>query len=455
MLDFLPRLLWVLCSLVVALPIVPIKWSVCAYLTVVHLDLSGAGFASASSFGMENAIKIVGLPTILLIRTRFGGIELLKNNRVFHLWILFGLYVAVASLWTSHQLSAIKQLGYLYTYTATLLVFVRCYSEDKAGTYQSVSWSVIFALILAVIQTFFVEEFGHEEDRFTSFTGQQGFGLYLVLIFAIILSFARQRVRGTLPRGLLVFLLLIALYLNGSRTGFISMLIVSISTALFWSASERIFSRVVLLFGTACIVIAMTLTVIFFLPVSVFSNMVQSQRALQVLGAVGREYSLHDIGTFRFRLTMYQTVLNRISKQSLQETVFGRGTSSAAEIITLGDYRYSRGRVNQLTVDGNRVIHNEFLRTFYEWGSVGSALFILMLIYLFAGVLRTPKQNHSFEGYVLGSTLFGILLFLTVVNVFATSGTPLGTGITLVLAQLVSLDRTPLTQRSPGRRFQR
>ena len=92
-------------ALVVAVLVAPRRWAILAFLVVIQIDVSGPGWASPSAVGLENAIKVLGLPLLLLLRL---GIPALAPYRsmAFKLWLLFTGYVAVAS-----SLESLSALG--------------------------------------------------------------------------------------------------------------------------------------------------------------------------------------------------------------------------------------------------------------------------------------------------------------------------------------------------------
>jgi O-antigen ligase len=136
------------------------------------------------------------------------------------------------------------------------------------------------------------------------------------------------------------------------------------------------------------------------------------------------------IGTFEWRLGAYHTALDQIRTRPLIEDVFGSGTSSAAQaVVTFNPTAFPAD-----TIDANRAIHNEFLRTFYEWGAIGSLLFLAFWIVLIAGFARTIRSLGIRATQTFWGLLPTLMLGLLLENVLAGSGTPVGTGFALVIA---------------------
>jgi O-antigen ligase len=437
----LSALLCGLLSIVVVLPIFPLRISLLAYLVTAHLSLSDPNLASATTMGIENALRVIILPTVLLLRTRFAGFKLVKSNLAFLVWIVFGLYVVIASFWSPFQLSAIKQIGYMYNYTVGLFVFAYAYQKDKTATYRIISWSLLLAIGLAFLQTFILGNlYSNVSTRLTSFRGAQSFGLYLAIMFAVILSFPHEQARRSfVPRWVMILSMMLALFLNGSRSGFLAFLLIIACSTMLWPLARRSLRGKLIPMAMA---ILLTVTVmVSFLFIEMFSSgyadAFQSNRLLQVLGLARDDATLEDIGTARFRIQMYQTILLRMNELSTSKIVFGNGTASVGELIALGYYRY-RG-FDAFTIDANRIAHNEFLRAIYEWGIVGSVLFMLLLITLLAGSLKIARKAKNIESYTLvGALLATILLFMTQ-NIFAASSAPTGSALILCMAQLANL----------------
>jgi hypothetical protein len=432
-----------LLSIVVILPIFPLRISLFAYLVIAHLGLSGPGFASATTMDLENALRVVILPTVLLLRTRLGGLKLVKNNPVFRLWLLFCAYVALASLWSPFKLSSIKQVGYLYTYTVGVLIFAYAFHKDRNGACRLITWSLLTALALAVVQTFI---FGSVTDilstRLKTFRGPQGFGLYLAVMFALVLSFPREQTkRNLMPKGLTILFMLFALFLNGSRTGFIAFLFIILFTVIFWPLSQRSLRRKLLPL-TLSIIIIVTFAasfIAFEINPYQYQSFLQTHRSLNVLNVASEEASLEDIGTARFRLEMYQILMERLREKSIEKIAFGSGTSSAGEVIANGYYHY-RG-LDAYTVDANRIAHSEVFRSLYEWGFVGGGLFLLVGTSMFLGAVRIARRIRTFQAYILLGALTAISLLLMTQNILAASSAPIGSALILYLAQLASLNR--------------
>lgn len=417
-------LFWLL--LVLVLQPFSLEWSLLAYLLIAHLDMSGPEWASASSIGWENTVKIIALPTVLLLRTRLKAWRLVKGSIAFRIWMAFGLYAVVASLWTPFPVSAIKLIGYLYSYTVTFLVFAYAFSKDRTAMYKIVLRGLWFSLLLAVLQTYFLGNFfGTSEDRFTSFSSPQSFAAYLVCGLALVLLGAEHGVKKLSLGFFVCFVVMMALLLNGSNTMFLGMLIVITFWVGAWLVSKPSFVRVMQFHFIGILAVA-GLMLSILLP-----NILAVSRATTTIYAViARDMSITDIGTFAWRLSIYRALKEVISKTGMLSVILGHGTSSGASIM-LRYFGYYPS-----TVDANRVIHNEWLRIIYEWGVVGLLLFGSFMLALVIGALfARPADRKLCWPFLSVAPMLLALLFVE--NVLASAGTPEGVGLVLIVAAMV------------------
>src|SRR5258707_6678289 len=143
-------LYWILAGFVA---LVPLRWAIPCYLLVALIDSSGADLASASTMGFENSLKIVGLPTLLLLRIGWKKYKVLNWPPLTKSWLLFFSYVAIAALWSPFQLSALKMIGYLYSYSVLFVVFSYAWAEGWIDE-KVLAAIVVVVLALAAIQTY-------------------------------------------------------------------------------------------------------------------------------------------------------------------------------------------------------------------------------------------------------------------------------------------------------------
>jgi O-antigen ligase len=151
-------------------------------------------------------------------------------------------------------------------------------------------------------------------------------------------------------------------------------------------------------------------------------------RAADLFAVAAGDEKLSDIGTFRFRAAIWEAAIDELGESRAASIAFGHGSSSAAGLRARNPSWLAFG-----VLDGNRVMHNEYLRTVYEWGIFGSLLLGIFLISLIGGALKLGR--HGTAVVALSPML---LVSLGVENVFAGSGGPGGSGFALVAALCAS-----------------
>lgn len=437
---------FIILTLVIVFPLTPFKWALLGYLILIHINLVENNFTSATSIGIENAIKVVVLPTILLIRTRVLGFKLAQSNFAFWLWIAFGIYITIAASWSPLKLPAIKQIGFFYAYTVIWLVFVWAFKENRSTTTKIIAASFVAAFIIAVIQTFLLgnaeNQFGGLDNRFTSFTASQNFALYLALVLIFVCAnFAHPS--STPSKWILIFLILISVILNASRTNIAALIVILTFVAFLWGTSKRAYGPITLVTGALSF---SALLVLFLIIISTtfssseFTAIINSNRTLQLLGVLNNEFTLDDIGTAQFRTNIYATLLDQIKQKPMNAVFFGSGTSSTGELITQGLFTYRD--YNENTVDANRLAHNEFLRALYEWGVIGLTIFLAFLGSVTMGTFYRAIKLGTFKIYTLSTSFIVLFLFLMLENVLAGSAGPGGVMISVLLADLTTTRST-------------
>lgn len=435
MINNLPEILFAILLFASIFPLVPLRWSIFAYLLIAHITLSDIGFESAASLGTENAIKIIILPTILLLRIMIvdrqswkKNLLNLKNSIALQLWLALWLYTAVTMVWSPFQLSALKQMGYFYAYTISLPIFLWLYSSNEQVANKIVSLSVISSIMLAIVRSVLMNGSISTEERFTTFTSYQSFGLYLGLIFAVLVTARYKSISGNLYKFILMLAVVQATIINGTRTGVlitVMLAVISLVLSFFYSKNKQPYVIVILF------TLPLIITSSFIVFQSKFEFNLFNSRLTELQELLVGKTSLQDIGTAQFRMTMYQTVLNTLGEQNWQEWLWGNGTSSAAFMITSGRVRY-RG-YDEYTVDANRTVHNEYLRALYEWGIFGSTLFISLILMILFRSARSAFKYRTFESIINFFSILSICIYMGVENVLATSGSPLGLAIVILL----------------------
>ena len=425
-LSFVTVMFWILTAAVVFLR--P-RYGALAYILLLEFDFTGSANFSDASVGWENGIKALLLPAILLIR--IWPIEPLAPRFKWfkRLWLVFVTYAAVAVLWSPYKLSAVKMIGYFGTSTLLFLIFVEGSRRRwlTGGFLIFLTWSSIF---LAVVQTFFLgNAFGDPEyeARFTGFLGAQSFAPFLVCMFALLVLTPRP----TLSRWITAAAALAALVGTGSRSNFLGFawtaLIVSIALA------TRYRKDISLLVVARNLLIGALLVGL--IGVSVIANL-RKNRIHELLSLSSSQYSLEDIGTIGWRVTIWTKALAELSGRGAEELLVGSGTSSSATVAL------QTGYFEEENLDPNRCMHDEFLRVTYEWGLVGLTLFLLFLGETFRLCLKMIKQTRSPYAWALLSVAGILGIGLLIENILAGGASPIGAGYCIVFAAMAAQFRT-------------
>jgi len=422
---FVPTVVfWILASLTI---ILPVRWSVFAFLLLVQIDLSALGNFSTDSLGIQNVIKVIIIPTVLFLRVR-RDIHFDKSARKYFIaWLLMTGYACVAAVWSPYPTSAIKMIGYLYAYSILFVIFVTTWQQEWLDK-SKLMWVVWISLAGGVIQSYFLgNAFGSDEFewRFTTFSGAQSFAPYLLALMVLLLF----RGKPSFFTFITAAGAAIGILLTGSRSGFLglawALLIYGIFTAMRTAKTVRIgmILRKILLIGAAIAVLLFV--VVEWLPDNRLNEMLTA--------AVEKNATVDDVGTFGWRFNLYQKTLDELVHRGFPQLLFGSGTSSGAGLALEG------GFFDENNIDPNRAIHDEFLRSTYEWGLLGLALFALFLYKLVSLDLRLVAANSSPQAWAFLAILGPLLISLTVENFLADSGSPGGVGYNLVLTSLMAI----------------
>jgi hypothetical protein len=370
---------------------------------------------------LANAARIVVLPTWLLWRIGIVRLQRLSWATVPRAWLLLSAYAVLACLWTPYQLSGVKMIGYFYAYSVTFLLFAVAWSRGwlNAVAVCGIVWVV---LALGALQTLALGNlYGTDAARFTAFTSPQGFAAFLLCALALLVfhghrtAFAWATIAAAFG----------GILLSGSRYVFVGvMALVAIASVARLYGAGKGPSLGTLVWRTS---IGLVLAVGLFAAVGHY--MPESRTAQLVNALIGRSSLTQDIGTFAWRLGVYDATIGELKSRSLSRLMFGSGTSSGADLILEVDRNYHPD-----TVSANRVLHNEFLRVIYEWGLVGLSLFAVFLGSLFLGAVRAARQSRAPGVLAVLGVLPALLSGLAIENLLAGAGGATGVGFTLVLA---------------------
>ena len=413
----------------------PLRWSVLVWLVMGNLDTTGPSSSVTEAVGWMNASKGILLPLYLWWRLRSSKDEGLPSTPA-HLWILFVLYAAVASLWSPFPLAAMKLVGNL---VGTFLTFVVALKAARLGLLggKALIILVLASLGLGALQTFYYggTAFGFDgadrPARFSSFVGAQQYGAFLVAFFAIALWY---RAFGLRTRVWLAAINVVALVLNGSRT---------------WFLGATLVLAVYLLLSFRKVLASVTLVVVGLLFGALLlenfdstgSDLLTdpSSRITATLSAVvtGQDTPQNiGLSNLNFRLAIYTKVVEELRDASPLNLLFGHGTSSGGTVVM----RVFPRSYMADTLDPNRSIHDEWLRVLYEWGIVGFVLLLAILVTLVVELARRSEQTiGSIGSPAFFSFLPAFLLAFSSENLIASAGN----AVTMSLALIVALRWSP------------
>jgi O-Antigen ligase len=411
-------LFWVFAAGVLVLPM---RWSLFCFILATHMDITSLTFNSATAVGFENTIRIAGLPMLLLVRTGFTPLKDLTWTLPQKIWMGLVAYAAIAAFWSGFPLAAIKMVAYLIAYFMLYMIFCGAWSEGwlDMGLLRLVAWSVI---ALGVLQTFVLgDEWGGLEERFTSFSAPQYFAAFLVAVLAILMFSGEKGWFHYATCGALM----VTIVFSGSRYVFVSMVALAV-IGCFQLVSGRhgtVKWRPNLRKMLMTLVIAAAGTGILF-------SYLPYNRIDELVGAVSEDdATVEDVGTFAWRLGIYEDILERLEKRTGPELFFGSGTSSGAALML----NHDPDHYDRAGIDGNRVLHSEFLRALYEWGIPGLGLLLGFVIATTVGFVRKIAAEGGGPGLAFAGALPSIVLGLAIENMLASAASAGGVGILLAM----------------------
>jgi O-Antigen ligase len=414
----------------IGVAVLPLRWAFLSYLVVMHIDLAGPLFASSTSVGFENLLKVIGLPIILLFRTQFKPLTHAKITWAFVLWTVLILYATLTTFWSPFLLSGVKMVFYLYAYLVIFLIFVHGWSEGWIDD-SLVIMSLWLVIGLAVLQTYVLgNPFGVikivKEFRFTSFTHAQAFAGYLITVLAIIL-FSKKT---SLIKIVSIGAILVGTVLTGSRYVFFGMAFLFFFAwlNLFFKKGklqDRPLDLAKMLFAPAFVIVSIV-AIANFAPDNRLNQLAESNSG-------GSEKGL---GTFIWRLGIYERALSIMPDRDIFPLVFGSGTSSGAQLVIGYDSRYSED-----SIDANRVVHSDFIRAFYEWGLIGGFTFLIFLGASFISYLNLAMVKKSTAALAFIGIFPNLLFGLAIENILTASSSPDGIGLVLVMAYGVAVNK--------------
>lgn len=407
----------------------PLRWAILSLVLLANIDVISPGSSSITAVGWDNAARTLIIPALLLLRMTGCRLPRIRSTVAVRAWVALMLYAALSSLWSPFKLSAAKMVGYLLCYFLLYVVFDLAWSK-RLIDHRLIILSVWGSLFLGCLATYALgDPFGTADVRFTSFTSPQTFAFYMLCMLAILMfGSAEKRLRWASIAGCLV-----GIVLTGSRFAFVS---VAFLLASVWLkrgiGMEKALRASRLLkasIAAAICMLAIGASVAWAVP---------RNRLVQLfdLGLSGS--SLEDIGTFAWRLQMYQDAGAALSHRGALALFWGSGTSSAGN-LALEDFSVWPAE----SLDPNRTLHNEFIRVFYEWGFVGLLLTALLLTRLMRYSWKMAVRVRYPPSFSLLGVIPGILIGLSIENVLAAAPSVMGVGTVLVLTYSLSVPLTP------------
>ena len=414
--------------LTIGVLLLPKRYAFISLIMLGLFDASGPAFYSASQVGILNAIKVLGASLILMVRLKFQPLNTIIRERTWrvpiYLFLIFVIYAGIAILWTNWKLNAIKMLGYLIGYI--LWFALLCYGWMRGFiNRRSILFIYISSIFLGILQSYVLTPvFGvyqFEMQRFTAFVSPQYFAGFMVMITAILIFSYRKLLYSIIFISVTLFIVV----MSGSRYSFINLFFVLFVFMIYnlrKSRTRLVFLILVCIF-TSVIGIGTLLE-------SIGYNILPVERMMQTrIGELRYLVSNPEaIGTLSWRLAIYRSTISEILSSKLHYLFLGHGTSSSAEIALMINPHYIPE-----SIDANRVIHNELLRSMYEWGIVGFSILLILIVFLTYSTIKFALVGAKFQGYIALSVLPLIVSSILIENVLASAGSAWGVGVALIL----------------------
>ena len=400
--------------------LLPMRWSLFCFILAAHMDITSLTFNSATAVGFENTIRIAGLPMLLLLRTGFAPLKGMAWRLPQKLWMGLVIYAAVSGFWSGFPLAAIKMVAYLTAYLVLYVIFCSGWGHGwfDIRLLRLVAWAVI---ALGVLQTFFLGgAWGGPEERFTSFSTPQYFAAFLVAVLAILMFSGHKGWFHYATCGALM----LTIVFSGSRYVFVSMvaLVLIACFQLVPGRHESLKFRLNLrkMLVTVTVAAAGIAILVSYLPYN---------RIDELVGAVSDDATVEDVGTFAWRLGIYEDVFEHLEKRTSLEWLVGSGTSSGAALML----NHDPSHYDREGIDANRVLHSEFLRALYEWGIIGLSLLLAFLIAAGTGFVKKIAEEGGGVALAFAGALPSIVMGLAIENILAGAASAGGVGILLAM----------------------
>jgi hypothetical protein len=384
--------IWTLLFLISAFG--PLRWSVFAFLVLSLIDFEG-GLNGVAVF---NIAKGILLPAFLLWRMRrYSGHNSVTIAPI--AWLLLMCYVGVASTWSFFPDSAHKLVVQMFGSFMIACVYMRA-AKAKVISAGTAVGLVPVCLVLGLLRGHFYPDWGDGRGRFTTFTSAQEFAAFLAALYCIILCGKGLR---TPTRAIACCGIAAMLIMDGSRIWFVGVVIGTLLSLLL--SRGQVWLKI-----CAAAVLVCMLTTLVAASDYFFQYMQGKARTNRIASTVTAIHQGNPrgvgLGTFDFRQQINEIATSRIRSSDIGQLVFGRGTCNGALITAAISASYAH------FPDPNRMFHDEWLRVIYEWGLIGSVLWLLMfgsiIQYAIKGVAIDPGGNAKPLLIYLPSFMIGL-----------------------------------------------
>jgi hypothetical protein len=393
----------------------PLRWAITAYLLLACVDFPG----NRDSIGLLNAFRGFAVPIYLLwrLRRQAGHRNIILAPIA---WGLLIVYAGIACFWSYFPTSALKLVGHMSGSLLIAFVFARA---AKGGylTARVVIPVTVGAILIAAAQFIYLHDWTQEESRFSAFTPAQAFAAYIAALYCVAISAPSLAFRTRILVGSALGLTVV---FNGSRIWFIGILIATLiafllSNALSWVKILTVGG--VILAGCLLLIVRDPLT-------ELIQDAAPSNRIVAAaLAAYEGDMQSQGLGTLRFRRMVYGGAIELLKKSSFTELIFGHGTSNGA-LITGSLFRGYAG-----FSDPNRMVHDEWVRVFYEWGAVGLFFWCAFWVSIIAYAIRGVRRDESGYAKPLVVYLPALLIALTGENFIAGAGNAISVGFLMLI----------------------
>lgn len=409
----------------------PLRWSITAYLLLACTDFQG----SRDSIGLLNAFHGLIVPLYLLWRLRRQA-----GHRAIILapvaWALLIVYAGIACFWSYFPVSAVKLIGHMIGSLMIGFVFARA---AKGGylTARTVIPVTVGSILIAFAQFLYLHDWTNEQSRFSAFTTAQAFAAFVAALYCMALG-SPGLARRT--RVWLCSALALTIVFNGSRIWFIGIVIATLFA--FVISGARTWTKIL---TVSFFVLMACFLVIVRNPLSeLIRNVAPSNRIVAAgLAAYEGDVQSEGLGTLRFRRILYRGAIAQLENSTVKEFVFGRGTSNGS-LVTGSIFRGYAGMV-----DPNRMLHDEWLRTIYEWGLVG--MFLWCAFWVSIAAYAVTGVRHDRWGYAKPLLIYvpALLVALAGENFIAGAGNAMSLGFLMLVGYATLAHRYSVNKVDP------